>query len=260
MQINWFTVIAQVLNFLLLVWLLRRFLYKPILDAINKRESKITSQLNEAEAQKAEAQKEKEEFIHKNELFDQQKDERMNGMLNESKETKQKLLEEARNEANTLRAKLEETYKSMVESSHDEISQRTQKEVFAIARKALVDLSTVSLEQQLTIVFISKLKDLNEEERKRFTKAVKVDNASVLLLSTFELPAQQQRDIATLINETMGAETQIQFKMSPKLICGIELSTNGYKLAWSISEYLNSLEENIYKTTKEKLNVVAEQT
>ena len=39
MLIDWFTVGAQALNFIILVWLLKRFLYKPILDAIDARRS-----------------------------------------------------------------------------------------------------------------------------------------------------------------------------------------------------------------------------
>ncbi len=49
MKIDWFTLIAQVINFLILVWLLRRFLYKPILKAVDEREKKIASQLKDAE-------------------------------------------------------------------------------------------------------------------------------------------------------------------------------------------------------------------
>ena len=57
MLINWFTVCAQAINFLILVWLLKRFLYKPILHAIDEREKGIATQLADAEAKKAEAQK-----------------------------------------------------------------------------------------------------------------------------------------------------------------------------------------------------------
>jgi len=39
MLIDWFTVVAQVINFLILVWLMKRFLYKPILNAIAAREA-----------------------------------------------------------------------------------------------------------------------------------------------------------------------------------------------------------------------------
>ena len=54
---GWFTIVAQAINFLILVWLLKRFLYKPILHAIDEREKGIATQLAEAEAKKAEAQK-----------------------------------------------------------------------------------------------------------------------------------------------------------------------------------------------------------
>ena len=58
MLINWFTVVAQAVNFLILVWLLKRFLYSHVLHAIDEREKGIANQLAEAEAKKAEAQKE----------------------------------------------------------------------------------------------------------------------------------------------------------------------------------------------------------
>ena len=54
MPIDWFTVVAQAINFLILVWLLKRFLYKPILHAIDEREKGIAAQLAQAEAKKAE--------------------------------------------------------------------------------------------------------------------------------------------------------------------------------------------------------------
>ncbi len=57
MLIDWFTVVAQAINFLILVWLLKRFLFKPILHAIDEREKGIANQLAQAEAMKAEAKK-----------------------------------------------------------------------------------------------------------------------------------------------------------------------------------------------------------
>ena len=73
MLIDWFTVSAQVVNFLILVWLLKRFLYKPILHAIDAREKRIAAELADADAKMSEAQQERDEFQHKNEAFDQQR-------------------------------------------------------------------------------------------------------------------------------------------------------------------------------------------
>ena len=61
MLIDWFTIGAQALNFIVLVWLLKRYLYKPILDAIDAREQRIATELADAAAKKAEAKKERDE-------------------------------------------------------------------------------------------------------------------------------------------------------------------------------------------------------
>ena len=70
MLIDWFTICAQAINFLILVWLMKRFLYKPILHAIDARENLIATELADAAAKKTEAQKDRDEFQHKNEEFD----------------------------------------------------------------------------------------------------------------------------------------------------------------------------------------------
>jgi F-type H+-transporting ATPase subunit b len=73
MLIDWFTVGAQALNFLILVWLMKRFLYKPVLAAIDAREKRIAAELADAETKKTDAKKERDEFQKKNDEFDQQR-------------------------------------------------------------------------------------------------------------------------------------------------------------------------------------------
>lgn len=65
MLIDWFTVIAQVVNFLILVWLLKRFLYQPILNAIDAREQRVATELADADAKMNEAAKQRNEFQKK---------------------------------------------------------------------------------------------------------------------------------------------------------------------------------------------------
>jgi len=252
MKINWFTVIAQVINFLILVWLLRRFLYKPVLSAIDERENKIASQLKDAAAKESEAKKEQAEFTKKNEKFDQQKKELMDKAVAETKEEREKLLEEARNEAAVLRSKLENALKTMKESLNRDIAQKTQQEVFSIARKTLADLASVSLEEQSAIIFVKRLNTLTNEEQQQFIKAFKSDSNPVLVRSAFELPAKQQTEIKNSVNEILGTKTQFQFKTTPELISGIELTSNGYKLSWSISEYIDSLQKSISETINQE--------
>src|SRR5487761_2214755 len=69
MLIDWFTVGAQVLNFVILVGLMKHFLYKPVLDAIDARERHIASTVTDADKKRAEAKRERDEFQHKYEAF-----------------------------------------------------------------------------------------------------------------------------------------------------------------------------------------------
>src|SRR5665811_1288851 len=105
MLIDWFTVGAQALNFLVLVWLMKRFLYKPILHAIDEREKRIAAELANADAKEAKAQKERDEFQHKNEEFDQQRAALLKKATEEAQAERQRLLDEARKAAAALSAK-----------------------------------------------------------------------------------------------------------------------------------------------------------
>jgi len=253
MKINWFTVIAQIINFFVLVWLLRRFLYKPVLKAIDERENKIASELKDAKAKETEAKKEQAEFLEKNEKFDQQKKKLMDNVIAETNEEREKLLEEARNEAAVLRSKLEKSLDAMQENLEHDIAQRTQEEVFAITRKTLKDIASMSLEEQSVNIFVNRLKELKNEEKKKLVDAFKSGSDSILVQTAFDLPSKQQTEIKSSINEILGTKTQFQFKTVPKLISGIELTSNGYKLAWSISEYLSSIQKSISETMKAEL-------
>jgi F-type H+-transporting ATPase subunit b len=111
MLIDWFTVGAQVLNFLILVWLLKRFLYKPILHAIDEREKRIAKELADADAKKGRSQKERDEFQLKNEEFDQQREALLSKAKDEARAERQRLLDEARQAADALSAKRQDALK-----------------------------------------------------------------------------------------------------------------------------------------------------
>ena len=70
MLIDWFTFGAQALNFVVLVWLLKRFLYQPVLDAIDAREALIAKQIADAQATKQDAQAQRDAFRQKSDSFD----------------------------------------------------------------------------------------------------------------------------------------------------------------------------------------------
>ena len=251
MLIDWFTIAAQALNFLILVWLMKRFLYKPILNAIDAREQRIAKELADAEAKKADAQKEREAFKGKNKAFDEQRDALLSQARQEAKAERQRLLDEVRQAAEVLHAKRQDAMEREQQSLNDEIARRTREEVFAIARKTLTDLAGTSLEERISEMFRRRLRELDGEAKEGFAKIMKTSSDPVLVLSAFELPSGQRAAIQQALNETFSAEIYVRFEIAPDVISGIELTANGRKVAWSIADYLTSLEKSVDELLKE---------
>ena len=252
MLIDWFTVGAQALNFLILVWLMKRFLYKPILNAIDTREKRIAKELADADAKKTEAQKERDEFQHKNEEFDQQRAALLTKATDEAKAERLRFLDEARKAADALSAKRQESLVNDAHNLNQAISRLTQKEVFSITRKALTDLATVSLEERMGEVFTRRLRELDDKAKIVLGDALKKNPEPALVRSAFDLPAEQRAAIQNALNETFSAEIHLRFETTPNLVSGIELSSNGQKVGWSIADYLASLEKGVGELLKEK--------
>ena len=252
MLIDWFTVGAQALNFLILVWLLKRFLYRPILHALDAREKRIAEELADADAQRAEAQKERDEFQRKNEEFDQQRAGLLTKANDEVEGERQRLLHEARKAADTLRTKRQDALNREQQSLNNEITRRIREEVFAIARKTLTDLAGASLEERLGQVFARRLRNLDGEAKEGLAKALGASANPALVRSAFDLPAEQCATIQQALNETFSADIHVRFETAPDVISGIELTANGQKVAWSIADYLASLEESVGELLQEQ--------
>jgi F-type H+-transporting ATPase subunit b len=231
---------------------MKRFLYKPILNAIDAREKRIAKELADAAAKKAEAQKERDEFQKKNETFEEQRAALLSKATDEAKTERQRLLDEARKAADAMSAKRQESLTNNARNLNQAITRRTQDEVFAIARKALTDLATTSLEERMGEVFTRRLRELNGEAKHGLAESLKTASEPALVRSAFELPTEQRAAIQKTLNETFSADIRLRFETAPDLVSGIELTSNGQKMGWSIADYLTSLEKGVGELLKAK--------
>ncbi len=250
MLIDWFTVGAQAVNFLILVWLLRRFLYGPILEAIDAREARIAAELADAQAKQAQAQSERDAFVRKNEVFDQQHAERLGQSMEQVRAAHRRLMTEARQAADDMHRERREALEREQRDLNDDITRLTRKEVFAIARKALGDLADASLEERMGEVFTRRLRDLRGPVQEGLAAALRAGAEPALVRSTFELSEAQRMAIQDAINEIASTDVRIRFEAASALVSGIELSANGQKVAWSIADYLATLERRVEELLK----------
>jgi len=170
----------------------------------------------------------------------------------EAKAERERLLDDARKAADALNTKRQETLRSDAHNLNQAIRRRTQQEVFAIARKVLTDLATTSLEERISEVFIRRLRAMDGKAKEGFAEALKTASEPAPVRSAFDLPTEQRTAIQNALNETFSTEVHIRFETAPDLVSGIELTANGQKVAWSIADYLTSLEKGVGELLKEK--------
>jgi F-type H+-transporting ATPase subunit b len=245
MLIDWFTVGAQVVNFVILVWLMKHFLYKPILNAIDAREKRIASELADANAKRTEAEKERADFESKNKAFDDQRSALLSKATGDAKAEGAQLLEKARKDADSFR----DTQAAALQNDHarmgGQITRMATEEVFGIARKALADLATVSLEERIGEVFTRRLHEMSGKDKDLLAAALKASSEPAVVRSAFAMPTDQQAAIQNALNETFSAVVRVRFETTKDAICGIELSANGQKVGWSIATYISALDQKI---------------
>ncbi len=245
MLIDWFTVGAQALNFVLLVWLMKRFLYQPVLDAIAAREKRIADQIAAAAAKEAQAAADRKTFEDKNTAFDQQRADLMDTATADAKAEGLRLADEAGKAADALAAKRLQALATQAAHLQQSIAGRAAHEVFAVARKTLSDLANVSLESRMVEVLTRRMGELPAPARNQLAAALKQSAESALVRSHFELPADQRAAIQSAVNTSLSFDVPLRFEDGGDTVCGIELSAGGQKVAWTIDEYLRDLERDV---------------
>ncbi len=245
MLIDWFTVGAQILNFLVLVWLLRRYLYQPILQAIDARERRIANDLAEASARSATAEALRVDQEARIRAFDEHKDALLADAIAAAKRERDRLVAEARSAGAALQDQQAASLRGEREMLGRTIGRQASDEVFAIARKVLDDLSTVSLEERMSEVFTRRLREMEPGAKAALGAALKACAEPARVRSRFEMPAGPRTAIQNALNETFAAEVRIVFDATEAGPCGIELNAGGQRLAWSIANEMRVLERKV---------------
>ncbi len=248
MLIDWFTVIAQVVNFLILVALLKRFLYGPIIRAMDEREERILSRLKEAEEREQESRDEAERYRRRTEELEQRSREILSAAKEEAEEQRKEMIRKARAEADDLREEWRGAVENQRETFLAELRRLAGRTVYAAAGRALKDLADADLQERMTGVFLRRLKGSDLKEM------VPDGDHGLEIRSAFELAHPMQRKIAETIQGHVGRKVEIRFVRREEMTPGIELRAPGRKIAWTLSSYLEGIEEEARKVLEREVS------
>lgn len=239
MQIDWLTVAAQIVNFLVLIWLLQRFLYGPITRAMQRREAGIAQRLADARSAHEEAEAEAQ---------------RLRGMQDELEQSRQHEMELARRKAEDLRAVLEQEIrdemrqkqKAWFEHLEDEraeliksLNKRFARHATDMIGQILSDFADAEIGDQLAAGFAERLRGIDDAEKRALTGAAGGMDELALVETGIDLSPTARGRITRAIHDDLVDGLKVDYRRADDVLLGIRLTIGGHTVEWSAARYLD---------------------
>lgn len=259
MLIDWFTVGAQIVNFLILLALLKVFLYDRILEAMDQRQQRIRDRLAEADEKRREAEQEARSLREERQALEEKREQRMTEAKEAAEKQRREMQEEARREV----AERRKFWEQQLENERRDLIRKLQKsvatEVFAVAGNVLADLADQALEEEVVEMLVRKLRELDRDQREELRQSLQEKEREAVVRSVFSIPENRREQIGAVLKDVVGESVEIRYETDPDLILGIELKTPGKKVAWHADQYLEGLEKRALAALESRLDSQEEQ-
>ncbi|MGB5987357.1 MAG: hypothetical protein WBG37_18775 [Desulfobacterales bacterium] len=251
MLIDWFTVGAQVLNFLILMVLLKLFLYDRVIEIMDQRQEKISSRLDEAEQSRRQAEARREEVAAKEKELEAKRDELLGDAREKARAQQERWEQEARAEVDELRQRWREALDSEKESFARRLSRRTVRQAMTAAEQVVSEMAGRDFEERLMETFVERLRGLDEERRAALAENLDADHPAAVVRSRAEVPTTLRQKITRLLHEAIHPQLEVAYRSEEDFPGGIELVLPGQKISWSPRRYLEELEQALLEALEE---------
>lgn len=248
MGVDWFTVIAQIINFLILVALLKRFLYRPIVRAMDRREEGIASRLAAAAETAANAEQQKEQYEGLLRELAANREDQIARTRSEVADLRQELLDKIRDEADRTRAQWQESFHRERETFLQALRHYVCKEVFVVVRKVASEMSDSHLQERMAICLERRMLGLEDAEREKLMEHFFSSRHEIIVKSALEMNPEARRSVLrtlTMLGVDPERSEEVRFDLDPSLVCGIEIHSGGRSLAWNMDDYLDEMEQRL---------------
>ena len=246
MHINWFEIFAIILNFFILLALLNKFLFKPVLAAMEEREEKIGQTIEMAKTKLKEAESILQEYENKVESIKEAEEDILNQASIEAREKRELMLEGFQEEIALKKELFERDFALEKKDFISKFRKFLADYTIRISRKLLEPLSDTKLEDKLFEALLETVKEIPEEI---IRAEQKLDGGQVDIISSGEIAEDQAKVLTDLISKLTGKET-FNFSINEDLLYGYQLVFNTFTLNENLDFYLKDMEEEIEKHQK----------
>ncbi len=239
MLIDGLTVAAQIVNFLLLVWLLKRFLYRRILDAIDARERRIAASLAGAAAREKEAGEQLAAYQARLQDFERQHAAMLAQARLEAEKQYAEMMDKARDGVRALEAQWRQELDRERGTLLMDFRRRVAAEVVDLTRRTLVDLTGLDLQECAVRVFLENIRTLGDDARRSLSQG------DLLVRAAFDVPEETRIRIRQAMEDHLQTPVRLRFERAASLGLGLEMRGNGWRIGWNSESYLEAVQEDL---------------
>jgi F-type H+-transporting ATPase subunit b len=218
MNFSWWTFALQAANFLILVWLLQRFLFKPVKAIVARRKEEISRALTEVSAQKDGVDRLRQEIEAQRSQIDAEREKTVEEARAQLAAEREKLIEQARSEAQKISDQALKRLAEERSAATKELFEQAVTLATNLAERLLREVALGSMEQPFLERVIDYLDQLPAGQRAKLFP--KVGEDSLLVTTAHPLGTEQQSQLREQLSKRLGAELNIKFNTDPALIAG----------------------------------------
>lgn len=244
MELDWSTFLLEVINFLILVWVLKRFLYQPVLKVIEQRRQKIATELAQAAQDQQAAQSLKDQYEARMAELETQRQASLDAL-------EQQMAQERNQRLQALDADLEQQrVKHQARDQQQRSQWRTQAEAEALqlggifAARLLQALACPELDQRLQQMFLEQLAGLADAAVGELRQGWQDGAGQIEVVSAAPLAEEQQQRLRQALEQKLGpGNGQWQYTHDDRLIAGLRVSVGGWVLGANLQDELRFFAE-----------------
>jgi F-type H+-transporting ATPase subunit b len=238
LELSWSTFVLEIINFLILVWILKRFFYKPVLDVIAKRRAQIDDSLNSAEALQADAEKLRKQYEGRLSDWDQERQQARTELNQELEAERVKKIEQLQTELEQEREKTR-----VVEARHQAVAMRKMeetalKQAARFASRLLAQSSGAETEANLLDMVITELSRLPSERITELRNSYGKAPDTALVVSAHRLSDDQRQQLEQVLTTVVGPEVKVQFEQDSELMAGVRINIGAWVLGANLRDEL----------------------
>ena len=244
MRIDWWTLALQAANFLVLVWLLQHFLYRPVLGIIADRQQQTDSVIADANAAKAAAERLRAELEQQRDAIARERDHALEQAHTSANADARRLLERTRADAEKLVTEGRERLAQERTQALELLRHETIGLALTIARRLLAEAGAPRLDAPFLDRVLARLRALGEPERRQLVEQL-TEGAALQLVTAEPLEPGARQAFRQRLQSLLGRETTMQFAEDPELIAGAELHFPHTVLSHSWRDSLGEIEAEL---------------